>query len=364
MIMSSESDSASLYTSITSATSIVDVSDRLAAMQHQATSYQCCSYIDPSGHSRVSCSSPPRRRRRSEDSTPSSRTSTTGHQSITRDCRSKMARWCFQVTDYCKFQRETVSIAMQYLDRFLATSSPRAQRAIHDKKEFQLVAMTCLYIAIKLFEPLAMDAALLAQISHGCYTEKDVTDMEQEILTALEWRVNGPTVHAFVAHLLSLLPSSSYGHDPTTVMTLLDFTNFQADIAVCDYDLALTKPSTVALAAILNSIEGIEKQLLPAQSRFHFFQLVSQVTGMNPLSSEVNYIRARLLKLFSENSGYELPQIANLTPVVGSGAETEECCFMVGQQKIVNKIPQEGMSPVCVAKQFAARQDSFGARCA
>ena len=138
MIMSSESDSASLYTSLTSSMSIDEVSDRLAAMQHQeSTSYQCCSYID-TNDARVSCSSPPRRRRRSEDSTSQRCTTSSRRQSITRDCRSRMARWCFQVTDYCKFQRETVSVAMQYLDRFLATSSPRAQLAVNDKKEFQV----------------------------------------------------------------------------------------------------------------------------------------------------------------------------------------------------------------------------------
>ena len=143
--------------------------------------------------------------------------------------------------------------------------------------------------------------------------------MEQDILKALGWRMNGPTVHAFVEHILMLLPSSC-GHDAN--MALLDLSKFQADIAVCDYDLALTKPSTVALAAILNSIEGIKKQHLTAQSRKKFFQRVTKVTGISPLSSGVKLIRARLLNLISKNSGYGLPKIAN--PTGSSGAE-EEC---------------------------------------
>eukprot|EP00571_Detonula_confervacea_P013725 CAMPEP_0172297914 /NCGR_PEP_ID=MMETSP1058-20130122/777_1 /TAXON_ID=83371 /ORGANISM="Detonula confervacea, Strain CCMP 353" /LENGTH=362 /DNA_ID=CAMNT_0013007131 /DNA_START=28 /DNA_END=1116 /DNA_ORIENTATION=+ len=307
MIMTPEQDSVSLQSS--SVMSIGEVADRLAVMQHQeSTSYLCRDYIMDDNET-SSCSSSPRRRRRQEE--PQGR-----DHIIDRDCRAKMSEWCYQVSDFCKFQRETVAIGMQYLDRFLATSSPRAQLALRDKKEFQLVAMTTLYIAIKLFEPLSMDAGLLAQISHGCYLEMDVVEMEQEILKSLLWRMNGPTTHAFLNHIMALLPPSAYGYDETTVMTLLDFSTFQAEFAVSDYELSIQKPSTVALAAILNAIEGTEEHLFPAHFRFQFFQLIADASGMNPFSPQVNAARARLLKLFSENSGYEFPQTANLTPVI------------------------------------------------
>jgi len=353
MIMTPEQDFTPL---ISSSMSIGEVADRLAAMQHQeSTSYRCRDYIDSddettmcSAHS--ACSSMSLRRPRQQEPQE--------HQIIDRDCRLKMCEWCYQVSDFCKFQRETVAIGMDYLDRFLSTSSPRAIQALCDKKEFQLVAMTSLYIAIKLFEPLAMDTGLLSQISHGCYTEMDVVEMEQEILTSLLWRMNGPTTNAFLSHIMTLLPPSAYGYDKTTAMTILDFSRFQAEIAVSDYDLSLQKPSTVALAAILNSIEGIEMSLFPARSRFQFFQLIADALGMNPFSSEVNVARARLLELFSHSSGYEMPQIANLTPVINA-----EQCFM--EQKLPNNTcPQTMSSPVCVSRHFASERGTYGATCA
>ena len=173
MIMTPEQDSTSL---LSSSMSIGEVADRLAAMQLQeSTSYQCRDYIDNNDEKTMrsaqsACSSPSLRRPRQRGPQE--------NQIIDRDCRLKMCEWCYQVTDFCKFQRETVAIGMDYLDRFLSTSSPRAIRALRDKREFQLVAMTSLYIAIKLFEPLAMDTGLLSQISHGCYTEIDVVEME------------------------------------------------------------------------------------------------------------------------------------------------------------------------------------------
>lgn len=361
MIMTpSESDSASLQSS--SAMSIGEVADRLKVMQRQeCTSYKSRDYIDDSSSS-SSCSPPPRRRRRRQDEELQERKR---DHNIDRDCRAKMSEWCYQVSDFCKFQRETVAIGMNYLDRFLATSSPRAQRALRDKKEFQLVAMTTLYIAIKLFEPLAMDAGLLSQISHGCYTESEIVEMEQVILKSLAWRMNGPTTHAFLNHIMALLPSSAYGYDESTAMSLLDISKFQAEIAVTDYDLSLQKPSTVALAAILNSIEGIEKHLFPAQSRFRFFQLIADsCPGMNPFSSQVNVARVRLLELFTKNSGYELPQIANLTPVI----KPDEHCYSKGHAKFSPQLSVRSevmmASPVSVARHFATEPGTYGAKCA
>lgn len=345
MIMTPREDSAPL---LSTSMSINEIADRLAAMQYQeSTSYRCHDYIDRGEHSASSSRS--RRRQREESQK---------NLIIDRDCRSKMCEWCYQVTDFCEFRRETVAMGMNYLDRFLATSSPRAARAMRNKKEFQLVAMTTMYIAIKLFEQQAMDPALLSQISQGCYTEEDVVEMEKEILESLSWRVNGPTTHAFLDHLMALLPPSAYGHVKTTALSILEFSRFQANIAVSDYDLSLQKPSNVALAAFLNSAEGIEKSLFPARSRFQFFRLVANASGMNPFSPEINIIRTRLLHLFSENSGYNLPQIANLTPVM----KAEQ--FVTEEKNSNNKKPLLARSsPVSVARRYE-KPGTYGARSA
>merc|ERR1712176_1265420 len=68
---------------------------------------------------------------------------------IDETCRSKMCEWIFHVVDSTRLQRETAIVAMGYLDRFLSTPSRRAERVRSNRKEFQLAAMTCLYIAVK-----------------------------------------------------------------------------------------------------------------------------------------------------------------------------------------------------------------------
>ncbi|KAL3795631.1 hypothetical protein HJC23_002038 [Cyclotella cryptica] len=305
--------------------SVEEITDRLHVMQRQeSTFYKCRDYIDGT------------------------------EATVDRECRVKMCEWCYQVTDFCKFKRETVAVSMSYLDRFLSKSRPSARRALKYKKDYQLAAMTCLYIAIKLFEPLAMDTGLLSSISQGCYTESDISEMEQEILTSLGWRMNGPTPQDFLSHIIDLLPSSVYTYDESIPVTLSDFSRFQIELAVSDYDLSLHKPSVLALASILNSAAGVDDRMFPTQSRLEYLQFISTELRMNPFSTEVKEVRARLLNLFARNSGYEMPQIA--TPIVCTDIERH---YVRGSRK-----PAANSSPVSVARSFYPEPDRYHARCA
>ncbi|KAL7476350.1 hypothetical protein ACHAW6_002222 [Cyclotella cf. meneghiniana] len=321
MIISSGEDRVSLTGNL----SVEEITDRIHVMQRQeSTSYKSRDYVDGK------------------------------EPAVDRECRVKMCEWCYQVTDFCRFKRETVAVSMSYLDRFLSKSRPSAKRALKYKKDYQLAAMTCLYIAVKLFEPLAMDTGLLSSISQGCYTESDISEMEQEILTSLGWRMNGPTAHDFLSHIIALLPSSVYAYDDSIPTTLSDFSRFQVELAVSDYDLSLHKSSVVALAAILNSAAGVDDRMFPTQSRLQYLQLITKELGMNPFSTEVNAVRTRLLKLFARNSGYEMPQIA--TPIVCADIDHH---YVRGSRK-----PAANSSPVTVARNFYPEPDRYPARCA
>ena len=66
---------------------------------------------------------------------------------VDETCRSKMCAWTFNIIDATKLRRETASVAMSYLDRFGCSQSSRAMMARSSRKQYQLAAMTCLYIA-------------------------------------------------------------------------------------------------------------------------------------------------------------------------------------------------------------------------
>ena len=259
-----------------------EIADRLAVMQHQesTTWYRRVDYLSNTSNIQV-------------------------QQQQHIQWRSKMCTWCHQVVDTDEqLSRLAVTRSMNYLDRFLASSSShceRARDALANTKEYQLVAMTSLYIAIKIHEPLvSLGASLLAEISE--FDTKDILDMERCILEALDWRMNDPTSQDFVRLLLGMLnpEQGCYGHDhdylDTVLVSLLEESTFQCELATTDYDLSTCKPSTVALASILNSINGMYEELLPNEAQYALLARVCDMMSPSMDMDEVGFVQTRLQK--------------------------------------------------------------------
>lgn len=97
--------------------------------------------------------------------------------SINEAWREKICEWSYQVVDHFDFSREIVSISMSFLDRYLSSTLK-----LVDKKLFQLTAMTCLYLAIKLYEPGTLPMQAMIELSRGYFTVEQMTIMEMDIL--------------------------------------------------------------------------------------------------------------------------------------------------------------------------------------
>lgn len=141
-------------------------------------------------------------------------------------CRSKMCQWIYQVVDCTRLQRETAAVAVSYLDRFMCTTSFSAYKARYDRKEYQLCALTSLYIATKIFEPFALDASLVSKLSRGLHTTEEIIALEYEILTALRWRVNGK--------LATIYSSIAIPHYVTNKFVLFATINRSNIVSICE----------------------------------------------------------------------------------------------------------------------------------
>lgn len=228
-------------------------------------------------------------------------------RAIDVDCRTKMCEWCYQVADFCKYQRECVGIGMYYLDRFLCSGSTGARAALTDRKLYQLAAMTSFFIAIKLFESSnsQIEVKTLSQLSRGCYSEEEIVDMETHILTSLSWRMHQPTSVAFVHHFLALLPTHRR-HDKFALQVLLDVSLYQTELAVGEYELAFRHPSSIALAAIINAMNILGKQHFTEIEKIHFLEILSSAADINPSSFEMQSIQKFLGFCLSKNASEEM----------------------------------------------------------
>jgi hypothetical protein len=173
---------------------------------------------------------------------------------INKHWREKICEWAYQVVDHFDLNREVVSTAMSHLDRFLGV-----YHGTVDKNLFQLLAMTCLYLSIKLNEykhllipgsKSSMDTIL--QLSRGFFTLKEMEKMEYEVLQRLRWHVHPPTAQLFVKHFLFFLSFEEH--------ELHDLAQFMIELSVMDYFFVSYKPSEIAMAALLNSMDRLGHQ--------------------------------------------------------------------------------------------------------
>ena len=260
-----------------------DIGERLAVMreQEESTFYRVRDYLADSVEVRKRANKP-----------------------VDDDCRVKMCEWCYQVVDFCKFRRETVLIGMSYLDRYLCTDE--GLDALCNRKQYQLAAMTALYIAIKLHEPLEMETSLLADLSRGCYNEMEFVDMEQTILTALKFRVNGPTPLGFVQYFMGLMPETVH---PTVANLIMDYARYQIELSVAEQSMVDIKPSEIALSSVLNAMEGMDTALFPLKLQGKFIRSIERHSEL--FISQVEHTQSRLSLMLMSTIAGDYAEILN-----------------------------------------------------
>jgi len=187
------------------------------------------------------------------------------YATVTHADRRTMGEWSYQIARSCAISREIACIGIQYFDRFLCTSSQRAKDALASRREFQLAFITCLVIALKCRAGMQVDATFVSStICQKLYDEDEILGMEIDVLSALQWRLSGPSPHEFIAGLTALLPSNapctaegSLKSNPLAER-LTDLAHAQAEQAMLDYSTALEQsPSSIAYAALITAMQSM-----------------------------------------------------------------------------------------------------------
>ena len=234
--------------------------------------------------------------------------------------RSQIVQWLNDVADYLALPRESVSIAMSLTDRFMSVPSRRAEKALTDVTVYQLVAVSSLFIAAKSDSThCIVDAKTLVNASHESYTQREIVDMESAILQSVEWRVCGTTSWAVAGHAIALLNKIVHRRAMSTcssarlsaraiarkgakkqIQTVVDFTRLQVELSVGDYGLCVAhKPSTLAVASVLNSIELLDLDGSDVRS---FSRTLEKLVGLDIHSGDVDSARKELHRVFDTQS--------------------------------------------------------------
>ncbi|CAB9527726.1 Cyclin, N-terminal domain [Seminavis robusta] len=181
------------------------------------------------------------------------------------DVRRSLVDVYDEVFDLCQLQnRDTVSVAISYLDRFMSVQ----KRFVN----VQVAAMTCFYLAVKLYEPTVIPPSMLVEVfsrTLDCDEEQEddastdtvvtaeaIETMEMKVLSGLKWNLNPPTAMMFVRQLLCCLPGLSQWKQAA-----IDLAQAHLRVAVRSNDTMGVRASTQAVAVLFLAVE----KLSPAQ---------------------------------------------------------------------------------------------------
>ena len=204
------------------------------------------------------------------------------YEPVDAKARKVIAEWCCKIMKLFKYSSNTAEIAMSYLDRY---SCIRPESVLLNRQHYQLAALTCVYMAIKIHESSSsvLPIGYMMKLTTGRMTTsiEDIQNMELQILFALQWNMNPSTIMDFVHMYLKLIApsdvllksgrqqqqvvvegpdresssSSSNLHPPDLI---LELTSYQVTPSILEYEFCCQyKKSNIGFAALLNSIECI-----------------------------------------------------------------------------------------------------------
>ena len=206
--------------------------------------------------------------------------------------RRTMCSMSYDIVDACSIDREVSCIAMTYFDRFMATNSQSAKAALMSHQEFQLAFISCLFIALKYSAGMQIDSYVSNAICQGMYNEKELIAMEKKILSALQWRLNGPSAHEFISELLELMPSLVMRDNTKGVDQLKMLAARQVEMAMLNYGMAFRNHSSIAYAALLTAMNSMDPNVFHPLDRLAWMKNIDMVMGMK--TSDTRVLRHQL----------------------------------------------------------------------
>lgn len=254
--------------------------------------------------------------------------------------------------DHFGFDREVVSIALDYLDRVIANNTQKSGASV-PRKEFQLVAVTSLYLAIKLHgetdakegAPRKLRITAFVELSRGLFSVETIETMERSILEDMKWKVNPPTSVAFIASLLRLIPKSFNGQPlhSNVASHLFEMARYLTELAVCVSSFSFKFASSeIAYSSILCSIDALRNTVPFAyDTRVAFLNAMAGATSLTPNTPKVRQACSMLIELCP--SMFDTPEpatgLSRSSSITGTGGnitaeggKTSPVCVLDGAE--------------------------------
>jgi len=160
---------------------------------------------------------------------------------ITQQMRAVLVNWLVEVSTQFTLLQETIFLAVQYLDRYLAVKG----RTVF-KSQLQLVGVAALFLAAKMEEVFAPSIKDFVYITDHTYTEAEVKTMELQLLRTLNFDMTRPVALTFLRRCSKAGQVNQRDH---TVA------KFVLETGLLDYSLASLPASLLAASALAMALQ-------------------------------------------------------------------------------------------------------------
>jgi len=242
--------------------------------------------------------------------------------------RKAMVTWLQQVQQTLKLSPDSVYRAMSIFDRYLCSGRGSSVRALKDKCTFQLAAITSFYTAVKIHEPIVLGLDSLLVIVRYAYTEDDFISMEQDILSAIDWRVSSHTAMDYARALLELIREDL---SSTAMNNLINDCEKQMHADIADIRYSCWTRSKLAVRCVTISLTKNES--LSHSKKAYILNRLSESKHFCQSSSQQSLSRT-------------------ISPILDCASKYEEFITMTTASN--NQVAVESRSPVCVV--YTTRQ--------
>lgn len=199
-------------------------------------------------------------------------------QSNLREWRHRICEWYYNVIDHTQHDRSVAALSINILDRYIKIKF--GARTV-DRREYYLVAMTCLTIGSKLsITRITRRCHISIEFLLGNGNKKfavgEMEAMERDILMRLNWRFHPPIVSEFVYELFELIPR--WDNDLEWRQHAFEHALYAAELSV----VADTPSKTPGILAYICILSALRSKPIPQVYGNIFHRNASIVLNLTP----------------------------------------------------------------------------------
>eukprot|EP00553_Chaetoceros_curvisetus_P014672 CAMPEP_0204643684 /NCGR_PEP_ID=MMETSP0718-20130828/897_1 /ASSEMBLY_ACC=CAM_ASM_000674 /TAXON_ID=230516 /ORGANISM="Chaetoceros curvisetus" /LENGTH=299 /DNA_ID=CAMNT_0051664987 /DNA_START=1498 /DNA_END=2397 /DNA_ORIENTATION=- len=179
------------------------------------------------------------------------------------ESRLLILQWMYEVVDHYSVSREIIPIAMSFFDRYVAKNPI----GCYEREQYQLLALTSLYTAIKLHENnRAGSLDFFSKLSSKRFSPREIEAMEKKLLNDLDWLMNPPTPQSFVSNFMDLLTATISDEEVRCALSnIYEVTNYVVEVALLRSSVQYENASTLAFASLIVAMRDAKTSVIPQE---------------------------------------------------------------------------------------------------